>query len=286
MQTTYGGLGSYMMLDSVASPAGADTAYTTQGFLSPIRVMSESRAGELTAKIAGIYDEYGTEARSLLGSNAHFIFPELFDLVCNPAVLVHVEKILGPDILCWSSSFFSKPPDDQSFVSWHQDLTYWGLEPEVIVTAWVAFTPSTRESGCMRVIPGSHIEGQQRHEDTYAAKNLLSRGQVLDVEVDEDRAVDLVLQPGEMSLHHVLVVHGSGITQTQVPRHGYAIRYIPTYCKQIGGRTTSLLVRGEDRYDNFNSVPRPQVDMHPDAVSFRERANKAVKSILMKGAKI
>ena len=106
------------------------------------------------------------------------------------------------------------------------------------------------------------------------------------MEVDEDRAVDLVLQPGEMSLHHVLVVHGSGINQTQVPRHGYAIRYIPTYCKQIGGRTTSLLVRGEDAYDNFDSVPRPLTDMHPDAVFFRDGANKAVKSILMKGAKI
>ena len=274
------------MLDSVASPAEADTAYATQGFLSPIRVMSEARAGELAAKVSGIYNEYGTQARSLLGSNAHFIFPELFDLVCNPAVLVHVEKILGPDILCWSSSFFSKPPNERSFVSWHQDLTYWGLEPEIIVTAWIAFTPSTRRSGCMRVIPGSHIEGQQGHSDTYATKNLLSRGQVLDVEVDEDCAIDIVLQPGEMSLHHVLVVHGSEINQTQAPRHGYAIRYIPTYCKQIGGRTTSLLVRGEDHYGNFDSVPRPLADMHPDAISFREEANKAVKSILMKGAKI
>jgi len=274
------------MLDSIASPAVTHEAYQTQGFLSPIRVISEERADELAGKIAGIYEQYGPEARNLLGSNAHIIFPELFDLVCDPAILDHVEKILGPDILCWSSSFFSKPPNDRAFVSWHQDLTYWGLEPEVIVTAWIAITPSTRESGCMRVIPGSHIQGQQGHSDTYATENLLSRGQVLDVKVDEDCAVDILLQPGEMSLHHVLMVHGSEINQTQAPRHGYAIRYIPTYCKQVGGRTTSLLVRGEDRYGNFDSVPRPAADMHPDAVSFRERANKVVKSILMKGAKI
>ena len=274
------------MLDSIASPAVTHEAYQTQGFLSPIRVISEERADELAGKIAGIYEQYGPEARNLLGSNAHIIFPELFDLVCDPAILDHVEKILGPDILCWSSSFFSKPPNDRAFVSWHQDLTYWGLEPEVIVTAWIAITPSTRENVCMRVIPGSHIQGQQGHSDTYATENLLSRGQVLDVKVDEDCAVDILLQPGEMSLHHVLMVHGSEINQTQAPRHGYAIRYIPTYCKQVGGRTTSLLVRGEDRYGNFDSVPRPAADMHPDAVSFRERANKVVKSILMKGAKI
>ena len=274
------------MLDSIASPAVTHEAYQTQGFLSPIRVISEERADKLAGKIAGIHEKFGPEARNLLGSNAHIIFPELFDLVCDPAILDHVEKILGPDILCWSSSFFSKPPNDRAFVSWHQDLTYWGLEPEVIVTAWIAITPSTRESGCMRVIPGSHIQGQQGHSDTYATENLLSRGQVLDVKVDEDCAVDILLQPGEMSLHHVLMVHGSEINQTQAPRHGYAIRYIPTYCKQVGGRTTSLLVRGEDRYGNFDSVPRPSADMHPDAISFRERANKVVKSILMKGAKI
>ncbi len=274
------------MLDSMASPAAIHEAYQKQGFLSPFRVMSEERAGELAGKIAGIYEQYGPEARNLLGSNAHFIFPELYDLVCDPAILDHVEKILGPDILCWSSSFFSKPANDQAFVSWHQDLTYWGLEPEDIVTAWIAITPSTPESGCMRVMPGSHIRGQQGHSDTYAMENLLSRGQVLDVEVDEDCAVDILLHPGEMSLHHVLVVHGSEINQTQMPRHGYAIRYIPTYCKQIGGRTTSLLVRGEDPYNNFDTVPRPISDMHPDAVSFREQSNKAVKSILMKGARI
>ena len=274
------------MLDSMASSAAINEAYQKQGFLSPFRVMSEERAGELAGKIAGIYEQYGPEASNLLGSNAHFIFPELYDLVCDPAILDHVENILGPDILCWSSSFFSKPANDQAFVSWHQDLTYWGLEPEDIVTAWIAITPSTPESGCMRVIPCSHNRGQQGHSDTYAMENLLSRGQVLDVEVDEDCAVDILLHPGEMSLHHVLVVHGSEINQTQMPRHGYAIRYIPTYCKQIGGRTTSLLVRGEDPYNNFDTVPRPISDMHPDAVSFREQSNMAVKSILMKGARI
>lgn len=262
--------------------AGRDS-YQAQGFLSPIRVMSEAEAAHLAVKVAGIYDEYGAEAKDLLGSNAHFIFPELFDLVCNRTVLDHVEEVLGPDILCWSASFFSKPARDSSFVSWHQDLTYWGLEPADIVTAWIAITPSTRDSGCMRVVPGSHDQGQLGHSDTFAAANLLSRGQVLDVDVDEGAAQDLVLQPGEMSLHHVLIVHGSEANHSDLPRHGFAIRYIPTYCKQIGGRTTALLVRGEDRYDHFDSVPRPQADMHPDAAAFREKANKAVKSILMTG---
>jgi len=266
--------------------AAVGGVYQAQGYFSPIRVMPEAEAGQLAEKITGIYNDHGTEAKGLLGSNAHHIFPDLFDLVCNPAIVDRVEEVLGPDILCWSAGFFSKPAHDPSFVSWHQDLTYWGLEPADIITAWVALTPSTPESGCMRVVPGSHHQGQLGHADTYVAENLLSRGQVLEVAVDEDEAVDLVLQPGEMSLHHVLIVHGSEVNRSDLPRHGFVIRYIPTYCKQIGGRTTSLLVRGEDRYDHFDPVPRPRADMHPDAMAFRDKANAVKKAILMEGAAI
>ena len=274
------------MPETTTVGAAVGGAYQAQGYLSPIRIMPEAEAGHLAEKITEIYNDHGTEAKGLLGSNAHHIFPDLFDLVCNPAIVDRVEEVLGPDILCWSAGFFSKPAHDPSFVSWHQDLTYWGLEPADIITAWVALTPSTPESGCMRVVPGSHHQGQLGHGDTYVAENLLSRGQVLDVAVDEDEAVDLVLQPGEMSLHHVLIVHGSEVNRSDLPRHGFVIRYIPTYCKQIGGRTTSLLVRGEDRYDHFDPVPRPRANMHPDAMAFRDKANAVKKAILMKGAAI
>lgn len=268
---------------ATAAPGRDD--YQANGYLSPIRVLSAGEAEKLAGKIAGIQDQYGAAAKDYLGSNAHFLFPDLFDLVRAPAVVDQVEKVLGPDILCWSASFFSKPAKDPSFVSWHQDLTYWGLEPADIVTAWIAITPSTRESGCMRVVPGSHSRGQLGHNDSFTPTNLLSRGQVLDVAVDENQAVDLVLQPGEMSLHHVLIVHGSEANRSALPRHGFAIRYIPTYCRQIGGRTTALLVRGEDRFGHFDPVPRPLADMHPDAIAFRDKANRAVKAILMAGAR-
>ena len=233
------------MPEFAANQPPAQERFRDQGFLSPILVISPDAAARIADMVAGIETRYGAEGGEMLRSNTHFLFPELFDLVCSAAILDHVEKLLGPDILCWSASFFSKPPHDPSFVSWHQDLTYWGLEPADIVTAWVAITPSTKANGCMRVVPGSHRPGQLRHGDTFAANNLLSRGQVLDVEVDEAEAVDLELQPGEMSLHHVLVVHGSEPNRSEQPRHGFAIRYIPTYCRQTGGRTTALLVRGD-----------------------------------------
>jgi ectoine hydroxylase-related dioxygenase (phytanoyl-CoA dioxygenase family) len=267
-----------------AKDGSAGEAFRSQGYLSPIRAISEAEALKIADLVARVEQEHGADAGALLRSNIHMLFPDLFDLVCNPAILDHVEEILGPDILCWSASFFSKPPEDPSFVSWHQDLTYWGLAPADIVTAWVAITPSNRENGCMRVVPGSHQPGQLSHSDTFVNDNLLSRGQALDVPVQEDEAVDLVLQPGEMSLHHVLIVHGSEANLSLRPRHGFAIRYIPTYCKQTGGRTTALLVRGEDRYNHFDPVPRPRADMDGEAVAFRAEAVRAVQAILMDGA--
>src|SRR5262249_57420913 len=112
-----------------------------------------------------------------------------------PAILDAVGDVIGPDILVWSSSFFIKEPRDGAYVSWHQDATYWGLSEPDVVTAWIALTPSTVESGAMRMVPGTHHE-QVAHHDTFAPGNLLSRGQEIAVEVDEARAVDVVLQPG------------------------------------------------------------------------------------------
>ena len=124
------------------------------------------------------------------------MFPWLYDLTLNNQVLDAVETVLGPDILVWSAGFFHKDAASKDFVSWHQDSTYWGLEPPDIVTAWIALTPSLPESGCMRVVPGSHKKGQIRHTDTFSDGNLLSRGQQVNVEVDEETAHDIALQPG------------------------------------------------------------------------------------------
>ena len=122
----------------------------------------------------------------------HLLFTWLDELVRDDAVLDAVEGVIGPDILCWASSFFTKEAHDPSYVSWHQDLTYWGLEPADIVTAWIALSPSTPESGCMRVVPGSHKRDVLPHTETFAAHNLLSRGQEVQVEVDEREAKDVV----------------------------------------------------------------------------------------------
>ncbi len=196
-----------------------------------------------------------------------------------------VEDILGPDILCWASGFFWKQARDPAFISWHQDSTYWGLSHADIVTAWIAFTPSTVESGCMQVVPGTHEREQVAHKDTFAENNLLSRGQEIAVEVDQKDVVNVVLEPGEMSLHHVRLFHGSEPNRADHPRIGFAVRYIPTYIRQTAGvRDSATLVRGKDTFGNFDPEPRPETDFDPRCVAFHKAMLDNAEKILYAGA--
>jgi ectoine hydroxylase-related dioxygenase (phytanoyl-CoA dioxygenase family) len=180
--------------------------------------------------------------------------PWVHRLVSHPRILDAVEGVIGPNILVWESTWFVKFPHDKAFISWHQDGAYWGLNPPNVTTAWVALSASTPENGCMRVVPASHrVALPQR--DTYAPDNALSRGQEIAVEVDETQGVNLTLAPGEMSLHHIGIVHGSKVNDSDHPRIGFAIRYIsPEVVQQGSERQMVLLVRGKDEYGHFKIV--------------------------------
>ncbi|MEO8523752.1 MAG: phytanoyl-CoA dioxygenase family protein, partial [Caldimonas sp.] len=219
-------------------------AFRECGIVHPLRAVSEAEAGVLHAR-------YQTEAGFLKGRNnqkPHLLFTWLDAIVRDARILDAVESLHGPNLLCWASQFFAKPAGDAAYVSWHQDATYWGLSSPDVVTAWVALTPSTRESGCMRVVPGTH-RAQVPHEDRFDDANLLSRGQEVAVAVDPETVVDVVLMPGEMSLHHVLLFHGSEPNRSSQPRIGFAIRYVPTHVRQLSPiRDSALLVRGRDDF--------------------------------------
>ena len=237
--------------------------YRRQGILHPLRAIGSAEADAL-------HGRYQTQAGFITGRNnqkPHLLFTWLDALVRDARIIDAVESLLGPDLFCWGTQFFAKPAGDAAYVSWHQDATYWGLSSPDVVTAWVALTPSTPESGCMRVVPGTH-RAQVPHQDRFDDANLLSRGQEVSVEVDPMTAVDVVLQPGEMSLHHVLLFHGSEPNTSRVPRIGFAIRYVPTHVRQLSPtRDSALLVRGHDAYGHFEHELSPESDLHPDAVA-------------------
>jgi non-haem Fe2+, alpha-ketoglutarate-dependent halogenase len=258
-------------------------AYRRDGYLAPVPVMSETEARALRGTLEAIEAGMGGPLRGDLRHKAHLLFPFLAELIRHPAILDAVEDVLGPDILCWNTNFFIKEAETPSFVSWHQDSTYWGLSSPDVCTAWVALTPSNLDNGAMAVIPKSHTMDQIPHRDTFDRHNLLTRGQEIAVEVDERKAVPLVLKPGEMSLHHVRLVHGSPPNPSPDRRIGFAVRYIPTSLYQLEGTDSATLVRGEDRFGHFELEPRPERDVQDDMLALHKRLTGRAAEILYRG---
>ena len=257
--------------------------YRELGYLAPIRVLTTAEAEDLRHRLEA-FETNGGAMHGALRHKSHLLFTWLNELIRHPRILDAVEDIVGPDILCLGSSFFIKEPRNAAYVSWHQDSTYWGLEPPDIVTAWVAFSDSDAANGAMRVIPRSHTHDQAPHRDTFAADNLLSRGQEIMVDVDEREAAMLELAAGEMSLHHVRLIHGSDPNPSDRRRIGFAIRYIPTYVRQVAGsHDTATLVRGVDRYHHFEEERRPDADLSPDAIAYHAQITGAFSQLLMRG---
>jgi ectoine hydroxylase-related dioxygenase (phytanoyl-CoA dioxygenase family) len=242
--------------------------YDREGWLSPLDGIGEADAKAYRRRLEDAEARLGGPLRGAYRSKPHLLFPWLDDLIRDPRIVDPVEDILGPNLLCWSSSFFIKEAQDPGFVSWHQDSTYWGLSEPAVTTVWVAFSPSDARSGCMSVVPGTHKGDQVEHRDTFHRDNLLTRGQEIAVEVSEADAVPMPLQTGQASLHHVRLFHASPPNRSNDRRIGYAIRYVPTHVRQVvGERDSATLVRGRDDYGHFEHELRPEADLAPAAVA-------------------
>jgi hypothetical protein len=256
------------------------------GCIFPVRVMSPDAAAEIRARLEDFEAKSGGPLKGDLRHKSHLLFSWLGDLVRQERIVDAIEDLYGPDLLCWTTNFFIKEANNPAFVSWHQDSTYWGLDKPDVVTAWVALTPSNAANGAMAFIPGTHTRDQIPHRDTFAQNNLLTRGQEVAVEVDESQAVTIALQPGEMSLHHVRLVHGSPPNPSNDRRIGFAIRYIPTRVAQVAGDDSATLVRGVDEHRHFALEPRPATDMDPAFVSLHKEITERNARILYRGTAV
>lgn len=259
-------------------------SFHQQGFVSPIDVISEAEALEYAARLEAAERRYPQELNPQNRNNPHLAFEFLDELVHQPRVLDAVEDLIGPDFALWGSVLFAKDPRTEHYVSWHQDATYMGIEPKNFITPWLALSESNLESGCMSMIPGSHRGGIRGHDDTFAENNILTRGQNIP-EIDESEAVHLLLKPGQMSLHHACVIHGSQPNRSGYRRLGYAIQaYVPAGARQVLGDNYWLPIRGQFADPDFEYLERPAFDMDPKGVASRQRANRNWADILYCGA--
>ena len=246
--------------------------YWRDGYVHPLRALSEADAQSLRNRIEAFEAEQACEAQQALVFKAHLPFRWLSDIITHPLILDAVEDVIGPNLLCWGSSFFQKNAHDPRFVSWHQDTYYYGLEPPETLTVWLSITHSNLESGCVRVIPGSHESREVvAFNNITDENNLLARGQTI-VGVDEDAAVPMVLKPGEFSMHHEAVVHGSDPNRSDDRRIGLSIHYIPTHVQRVkynrpGVKPRAALVRGADEYGNWEHETLPDADFHPERLA-------------------
>ncbi|MFL5335150.1 MAG: phytanoyl-CoA dioxygenase family protein, partial [Geminicoccaceae bacterium] len=248
----------------------ADIArYREDGVLFPLPALDHNEVDAALGVLARLEALPKGVRRSALTTKSHLLSRTLWDIVHHSAIVEAASAVIGPDLLVWGAGFFKKVAGSPDFVSWHQDATYWGLEPPDIVTAWVALSRSTIESGCLRVVPGSHRWPILPHRETYADHNLLSRGQEIAVDVRDQPMTEVVLAPGQMSLHHVLLAHNSEPNRAHHDRIGFAIRYIGGHVRQTKAtRDTATLVRGRNALNSFDLERNPLGEFAPDDLAY------------------
>jgi non-haem Fe2+, alpha-ketoglutarate-dependent halogenase len=243
--------------------------YRHDGFLFPLDCLTANEVRYFRGRLEAFEREQGDtfgKLPNLVRSKSHLLFTWMAELVRHPKVLDAVESIIGPNILIYHLTSWLKEPHEPSHVSWHQDGTYFGLEPAEQVTAWIALTDSTPDMGCIKVLPASHVIGQKPHEDTFTSGNLLSRGQTIRHRLNYDNCVMMPLQAGQISLHHTHIVHSSEPNRSNQRRIGIGVSYIPPHCQLVNDvRVTATRVRGHDDFRHFDPEPRPTGDF--DAAS-------------------
>lgn len=257
--------------------------YRTQGWIAPIDVLSPSEATAAAHELERAEVSHPTHLHAENRNNAHLVLPFLADLTTHPVVVAAAQSLVGEDLTLWSTVLFIKEPDSSAFVSWHQDAYYMGLEPQNFVTAWLALTPSTVESGCVSVVPGTHHR-RVAHHDSFGEENILTRGQEV-AEVDESAVVHLELQPGQMSLHHPWLVHGSQPNRSASRRVGLAMQsYLASGVAPSRGEHHVMHVSGRPVASAFTEAPRPKMAFGQSERSAREAANIALAAVLYDGA--
>ena len=258
--------------------------YERDGFYHPLRALDAGEVTRCRRDVEKVERESLDDIGGAFRHKPHLLLNSLDAAVRNEKILDAVEDLIGPNIFVWASLFFTKDLGDPRFVGWHQDSTYWGLSGPEVIHVWLALSHATVASGAMRILPGSHLQGQMSHRETYNKKSFLTRGQEVEAEIDEDDAVDILLEPGEFSIHHIRAIHGSGPNNGDDRRMGFTIRYIPTHLHQIHGRDRALLVRGKDEFGHFDHETSPDGDLSEQAIANYVSANESHNAILYKGA--
>ena len=236
--------------------------YWSDGIVYPLFGLDPAEASSLVPEYERLSQRmaHWTTSKQLI--KTHLVAPWVYELVTLPSIVGAVESVLGEDIMVWGATFFVKPPGDNALhVGWHQDLTYWGLQPaDSVLTVWLALSEASEANGAMQAVKCSHRKGSRLHVMDDDATNMLMNNQSVSLSDSDRSEIDVVeLMPGEFSMHHSLTLHGSAANRTGTARVGLSINYIAASVVQQknGGYDSAMLVRGEDRHGNFEHEQHP-----------------------------
>ena len=227
--------------------------FLTQGFAGPFRAVDEAQTPALRdayRAAAGIDAQSPAAAtRNLAAWHHHHRWA--YELATRPEILDRVEEVLGPDLLLWAWFSWYKEPHTGKRIPWHQDASYWPIEPKKNVTAWVALDHCTSANGCLQVIPGSH-RTQLDHVAVADAMSWFTTG-ADPATVDDSTALDVRLRPGEFVLFNEGTLHGSQPNRSDIARYAFSLRYTSPEVNLHGDkwndeRVKAFIVRGEDRF--------------------------------------
>ena len=258
--------------------------YKDKGFVAPINALSKEEVYEVREELEFIEKKWPNELKGIGRNYVHLISP-MFDKVCNNTkILDAVESIIGKNILICGTTLFIKNSNKKGYVSFHQDAKYIGLEPHNWVTAWVAITDANEENGCMRMWAGSHKGDLQKHNQKFDKNNLLTRGQTVE-NVPINETIPVILNAGQMSLHHPSIVHGSGLNKSNDRRIGFVIQsYIGTNVDQVLGKIYVQQARGVDKFKYHEHVERARDLMSQNGIKIRKKANEELSKIFYSGS--
>jgi Phytanoyl-CoA dioxygenase (PhyH) len=253
--------------------------YRNDGCLAPVRMLDPDEAAQARRAVEEMERAMGGSLRGLVRTKMYLRFPWIYRLATTPVILDAVEDLIGPDIMLYQNTVWAKNVGESSFVSWHQDNTYFGHDPGEVLSVWLALSPARPESGSMHYLKGTHRLGQLPVRYELARNNMLSSGQVTDIDVSGFEKGQVSLEPGEASIHHTFLIHGSPPNVSSDRRLGITFVFHPPHLKQLGSvRTSALLVRGEDRYGNFDRESPPDGPDDPATIARHEKGASAYRA--------
>jgi phytanoyl-CoA hydroxylase len=247
------------------------SAYEERGYAIVRGAIDPALAAEMAAHVQWLGKKHPDVRPEALHHHLLVHDPFVHRLTGDERLLDIAKQFIGPDIAVFGAHYIAKRPSSGQAVGWHQDGTYWPLEPMEVVTLWVAGTRSNVANGCMRVIPGTQ---KNRLMTPAEMIKVDQKDHVLDLaihpdQIDESRAVDIELQAGDVSIHNPQIIHGSNANRSDRWRVGLTLRYIPTTTRVKSEGHECILLRGSPAPEVGNVYAERPVFVDGEHMPFR-----------------